>query len=167
MCCRTVLTKNSTTATTIIWEGRAIFVKWYQCQHHFHQSWWSTRCINSPPGYSAPFPPQSPTWDATRTPKSDLLYFAQNIANRNMGRTRKKFTVLFGNFSQMAATFDFLLKLGWSSTSPDIELLVRNFDIFDIVWTLNDARREHDNSINCCQREKRYHRFYFRGLPMA
>ena len=84
-------------------------------------------------GTKAPFPPQSPTWDATRTPKSDLLYFAQNIANRNMGRTRKQFTVLFGSFSQMAATFDFLLKLGWSSTSPDIELLVRNFDIFDIV----------------------------------
>ena len=45
----------------------------------------------------------------------------------------KKITVLFGIFFQMAATFDFLLKLGWSSTSPDIELLVRNFDIFDIV----------------------------------
>ena len=62
-------------------------------------------------GTKAPFPPQSPTRDATRTPKSDLLYFAQNVANRNMGRTRKKFTVLFGIFSKWRPLLIFCLSL--------------------------------------------------------
>ena len=70
----------------------------------------------------------------------------------------KRLTTLFNNQPGEGG-----LHLCWSQnchfwcstrTSPGIELLVGNLDVLDIVWSLNDASRGHDNSINCFKREK-------------
>ena len=95
---------------TILWEGGAIFPngtngREVSSQHHIHQNSHRPDVSTLHHHYGTP---ESPIWEATRKPKSDLSYFAQNLAKWKMEAGCWE-SVALGGFKRGAALFSHLM----------------------------------------------------------